>query len=409
MNDRLPNCSSFTDTQCGSAATLRGEMGLFPFASTIGSMSNPFSVTASAHRHRARHAADALLPSRCWPPTPGALMLRARLRSPSVRHAPAQISAASQLRASRNRIQRRPRSRVDRSGRGPPPVGCAALEPVAARRSGVCIMQHVATECSRAVEPPFILRSVMNRFTQKVVSGGIAAGLTRSRRRVRQRPGGAVRGLDPERARGRMDMTGRDYSLQRFSPLKQITTSNVGELRPVWSFSTGTLRGHEGNPLVVGNVMYVNTSFPNIVYALDLSKPGAPQIWKYVPNQSPDAIPIACCDLVNRGTAYSPSGKIYIQALQGELIALDAKTGKELWKAKHPDKSNAGVEANGYKQGATMTNAPIYIKTKSGKEMVIAGISGGEFGVRGRVSAFDANSGAARVDRATAPARTAKS
>ena len=140
--------------------------------------------------------------------------------------------------------------------------------------------------------------------------------------------------------------------------------------------------------------MYVNTSFPNIVYALDLSKPGAPQIWKYVPNQSPDAIPIACCDLVNRGTAYSPSGKIYIQALQGELIALDAKTGKELWKAKHPDKSNAGVEANGYKQGATMTNAPIYIKTKSGKEIVIAGISGGEFGVRGRVSAFDANTGA---------------
>ncbi len=121
-------------------------------------------------------------------------------------------------------------------------------------------------------------------------------------------------------------MTGRDHSLQRFSPLKQITTSNVGELRPVWSFSTGTLRGHEGNPLVIGNVMYVHTSFPNIVYALDLSKPGAPLIWKHVPNQSPDAIPIACCDLVNRGTAYHASGKIFIQLLQGELLALDAKT-----------------------------------------------------------------------------------
>ena len=134
-------------------------------------------------------------------------------------------------------------------------------------------------------------------------------------------------------------MTGRDYSLQRFSPLKQITTSNVGELRPVWSFSTGTLRGHEGNALVVGNVMYVHTSFPNIVYALDLAKAGAPQIWKHVPNQSPDAIPIACCDLVNRGLAYHPSGKIFIQLLQGELLALDAKTGKELWKVKHPDSS----------------------------------------------------------------------
>ena len=82
------------------------------------------------------------------------------------------------------------------------------------------------------------------------------------------------------------------------------------------------------------------------------------------------------------------SGKIFIQLLQGELLALDAKTGKELWKAKHPDKSNAGVEANGYKQGATMTNAPIVIK-----DQVIAGISGGEFGVRGRVSSFDVNTG----------------
>jgi alcohol dehydrogenase (cytochrome c)/methanol dehydrogenase (cytochrome c) subunit 1 len=158
-------------------------------------------------------------------------------------------------------------------------------------------------------------------------------------------------------------------------------------------FSMGTLRGQEGNPLVVGHVMYVHTSFPNIVYALDLSKPGAPMIWQYVPNQSPDAIPIACCDVVNRGAAYSPSGRIYIQLLQGELVALDANTGKELWKATHPDHSDAGAEAVGYKQGATMTNAPIYIKTKSGKEVVIAGISGGEFGVRGRVSAFDADNG----------------
>jgi glucose dehydrogenase len=177
-------------------------------------------------------------------------------------------------------------------------------------------------------------------------------------------------------------MTGRDYGLTRYSPLQQITTRNIAQLKAAWSFSTGTLRGHEGNPLVVGNVMYVHTSFPNIIYALDLAKPGAPQIWKHVPNQSPDAIPIACCDLVNRGTAYHPSGKIVIQLLQGELLALDAKTGQELWKVKHPESSGAGTEATGYKQGATMTNAPIVIK-----DIVIAGISGGEFGVRGRVSA----------------------
>ncbi len=234
----------------------------------------------------------------------------------------------------------------------------------------------------------------MNRMTQRVLSGGIVASLSlvaAASVSAQAARSGAWTLNAPE---GNWYMTGRDYSLQRYSPLKQITTANVAELRPVWSFSTGTLRGHEGNPLVVGNVMYVQTSFPNIVYALDLSKAGAPQIWKYVPNQSPDAIPIACCDLVNRGLAYSPSGKLYIELLEGELLALDAKTGKELWKVKHPDHSNAGPEATGYKQGATMTNAPIYIKTKSGKEIVIAGISGGEFGVRGRVSAFDANSGA---------------
>src|SRR3954469_24862249 len=177
---------------------------------------------------------------------------------------------------------------------------------------------------------------------------------------------------------GQWFMTGRDYGLTRFSPLKQITTENVKNLKAAWSFSTGTLRGHEGNPLVVGTVMYVHTSFPNIVYALDLSKPGAPQIWKHVPNQSPDAIPIACCDLVNRGLAYHPSGKIFIQLLQGELLALDAKSGKELWKVKNAD----------YKQGSTMTNAPIVIK-----DIVIAGISGGEFGVRGRVTAYNVNDG----------------
>ncbi|HEX5386680.1 MAG TPA: methanol/ethanol family PQQ-dependent dehydrogenase [Gemmatimonadales bacterium] len=224
----------------------------------------------------------------------------------------------------------------------------------------------------------------MNRITRQVLSG-VAASLAFAAVANAQARGGEWTRNAPE---GDWQITGRDYSLQRYSPLKQITTANVKDLKAAWTMSTGTLRGHEGNPLVVGNVMYVHTSFPNIVYALDLSKPGAPQIWKYVPNQSPDAIPIACCDLVNRGLAYHPSGKLYINLLEGELLALDAKTGKELWKVKHPDHSNAGPEATGYKQGATMTVAPIVIK-----DIVITGISGGEFGVRGRVSAFDANSG----------------
>jgi alcohol dehydrogenase (cytochrome c) len=227
----------------------------------------------------------------------------------------------------------------------------------------------------------------MNRNTRRMLSGGLIAGLSvLAVSAAAQARSGAWTRNAPE---GDWQMPGRDFSLQRYSPLNQVTTANVGGLKAAWTFSTGTLRGHEGNPLVIGNVMYVHTSFPNIVYALDLAKEGAPQIWKYVPNQSADAIPIACCDLVNRGTAYHPSGKIYINALQGDLIALDAKTGKELWKARHPSKSNSQVEAVDYKDGATITVAPIVIK-----DVVITGISGGEFGVRGRVSAFNANTGA---------------
>ena len=177
---------------------------------------------------------------------------------------------------------------------------------------------------------------------------------------------------------GEWAMAGRTYDLQRYSPLKQITTSNVKNLTAAWTFSTGVLTGHEGSPLVINNVMYVHTPFPDIVYALDLTKPGAPMIWKHVPNQPADAKPIACCDVVNRGLGYHPSGKLFIELLAGDLVALDAKTGKELWRAPNAD----------YKTGSTMTNAPIVIK-----DVVIAGVSGGEFGVRGYVTAFDVNTG----------------
>ncbi len=173
-------------------------------------------------------------------------------------------------------------------------------------------------------------------------------------------------------------MTGRTYDLQRYSPLAQITAANVAHLHPAWSFSTGTLRGHEGNPLVIGSVMYVHSSFPNKVYALDLTKPGAPQIWQYTPEQDANVIPIACCDVVNRGLAYHPSGKLYIELLQGDLLALDAKTGKKIFQVKSAD----------FHKGETMTNAPLVVKN-----VVLTGISGGEFGVRGRITAFNAMDG----------------
>ena len=172
-------------------------------------------------------------------------------------------------------------------------------------------------------------------------------------------------------------MPARDYSSTRYSPLDQINADNVKNLRPVWTFSTGVLRGHEGGPLVVGNTMYVHTPFPNIVYALDLTKEGAPVKWKYVPKQDPKVIPVACCDTVNRGLAYA-NGKIFQNQLDTTTVALDAETGKELWKVKQGD----------YKVGQTITAAPLVIKDK-----VISGVSGGEFGVRGFVTANDINTG----------------
>ena len=100
-----------------------------------------------------------------------------------------------------------------------------------------------------------------------------------------------------------------DYANTRYSTLTQINSDNVKALTPAWTFSTAVLRGHEGAPLVVGEVMYVHTPFPNVVYALDLDHDGS-ILWKYEPKQDPNVIPLMCCDTVNRGVAYG-DGKIF--------------------------------------------------------------------------------------------------
>jgi lanthanide-dependent methanol dehydrogenase len=168
----------------------------------------------------------------------------------------------------------------------------------------------------------------------------------------------------------------RTYDSQRYSPLDQINASNVGTLQPAWTFSTGVLRGHEGAPLVVGDVMYVHTPFPNIVYALDLNNNGK-ILWKYEPTQDPSVIPVMCCDTVNRGVAYG-DGKIFLHQADTTLVALDAKTGKVVWSVKDGDP----------KLGQTGTEAPLVVKDK-----VLVGVSGGEFGVRGWVSAYNISDG----------------
>jgi len=215
----------------------------------------------------------------------------------------------------------------------------------------------------------------MNRFTRfsswAVLAGTLAVGASAASAQQQL--------IEASKNPGQWVMPGRTYDLQRHSPLKQITTANVKDLQVAWTFSTGVLRGHEGNPLVIGHVMYVHSAFPNKVFALDLAKAGAPQIWQFTPEQPADVIPIACCDVVNRGLAYSPKyDRLYIELLSGDLLALDAKTGKQVYRVKSAD----------YKKGETMTNAPLVVG-----DVVVTGISGGEFGVRGRVTAFSAVDG----------------
>jgi lanthanide-dependent methanol dehydrogenase len=162
-----------------------------------------------------------------------------------------------------------------------------------------------------------------------------------------------------------------DYANHRYSALDQITAANVGKLEVSWTFSTGVLRGHEGQPLVIGDVMYVHAPFPNTVFALDLNNDGK-ILWKYEPRQDPNVIPVMCCDTVNRGVAYA-DGKILLHQADTTLVALDAKTGKVLWSTKTGDAS----------KGETGTNAPMVVRDK-----VYVGNSGGEFGVRGWLSAY---------------------
>src|SRR3984957_4361368 len=169
--------------------------------------------------------------------------------------------------------------------------------------------------------------------------------------------------------------TGNDANT-RFSTLNQITAANVKKLQVAWTFSTGVLRGHEGQPLVIGDVIYVNAPFPNTVYALDLNNDGK-ILWKYEPRQDPNVIPIMCCDTVNRGVAYG-DGKIFLHQADTTLVALDAKTGKVEWTAKNGDPG----------QGATGTSAPMVVKDK-----VLIGISGGEFGVQAHMTAYDIKTG----------------
>ncbi|MBV8092360.1 MAG: PQQ-dependent methanol/ethanol family dehydrogenase [Acetobacteraceae bacterium] len=170
--------------------------------------------------------------------------------------------------------------------------------------------------------------------------------------------------------------SGRDYSNTRFSPLKQINPQNVSQLKLAYAFSLGSLRSNESTPIVVGDTLYVSTSWgPKYVYALD-AKTGQKK-WQYEPDIPDDVMQYGCCDVVNRGVAYA-DGKIFVGRLDGYLAAVDAKSGEEVWATQVVD----------YKQGSVITSPPLVVRDR-----VIIGFGGGEYGARGSLQAYDINSG----------------
>ncbi|MGZ5179261.1 MAG: methanol/ethanol family PQQ-dependent dehydrogenase [Ramlibacter sp.] len=176
---------------------------------------------------------------------------------------------------------------------------------------------------------------------------------------------------------GQWTMAAHDHASTRFSPLTQITPATAARLKLAFSFPTGLSRGHEAAPLVVGGTMYIVGPYPNPLFALDLTKPGAPLKWRFDPQPEPSAQGVACCDTVNRGAAFA-NGRIFFNTLDNQTIAVDAASGKEVWRTR----------LGNIKLGESMTMAPLVVKDK-----VLVGNSGGEFGVRGWLTALDAATG----------------
>lgn len=187
----------------------------------------------------------------------------------------------------------------------------------------------------------------------------------------------AVDGAAIEAADQRPDVWlshGRTYSEQRFSPLTLINLSNVSTLGLAWSAELDANRGMEATPIVVDGVMYVTSAW-SIVYALD-AKTGVRK-WTYDPGVDRARGQKACCDVVNRGVALW-KGKVYVGTIDGRLIALDAATGKEVWSEVTVDQSKP----------YTITGAPRVMKGR-----VLIGNGGAELGVRGYITAYDAETG----------------
>ncbi len=176
---------------------------------------------------------------------------------------------------------------------------------------------------------------------------------------------------------GQWTMPSKNYASTRYSSLNEITPQNVARLTPQFSFSLAVNKGQESAPIVADNVMYLVTAYPNLVYALDLSKPGAPMKWRFAPKPLPASQGVACCDVVNRGGTID-RGKFIFNTLDGQTIAVDIKTGKAAWR----------TQLGNINIGETLTMAPLVADGH-----VYVGNSGGELGVRGWLAALDEDTG----------------
>lgn len=170
-------------------------------------------------------------------------------------------------------------------------------------------------------------------------------------------------------------MPSKNYASTRFSGLNQINARNAGKLQVAWTFSVGSAHGQEAAPIVVGDTLYVVGAYPNELFALN-SATGELK-WKYSPRVDPSSQGVACCDVVNRGEVYD-NGKIFFNTLDDHTVAVDAKTGKEVW----------AHQLGSITKGETITMAPVPVKGK-----ILVGNSGGEMGIRGWLTALDENTG----------------
>src|SRR6201999_471966 len=170
-------------------------------------------------------------------------------------------------------------------------------------------------------------------------------------------------------------MPAKNYANTRYSGLTQINVGNAGSLQVAWTFSVGSDHGQEAAPIVVGDTLYVVGAYPNELFALDAVTGDLK--WKYSPRVDPSSQGVACCDVVNRGEVYD-NGRIYYNTLDDHTVAVDAKTGKEVW----------AVKLGEITKGQTLTMAPLAAHGK-----VFVGNSSGEMGIHGWVTALDESSG----------------